>query len=120
MKCFYHSQIDAVAICKNCSKGLCMECVADVGNGVACKGKCEAHVIAVNELIGRNHKSHERAASLYSKMAIWVALLGLSFTIAGFISWQKGGSASPIVFGLIFLAGSILYYTSARKYRSRD
>lgn len=32
MRCYYHHDVDAVGICKACSKGICPECSADVDN----------------------------------------------------------------------------------------
>ncbi len=50
MKCFNHSERDAVGTCKHCSKGLCMACLTDMGGGLACKGKCEDDVAYLNEM----------------------------------------------------------------------
>jgi VIT1/CCC1 family predicted Fe2+/Mn2+ transporter len=44
MNCFYHSTTAAVGICKSCGKGLCPLCAADLGKGLACKGRCEEDV----------------------------------------------------------------------------
>ncbi|MGA2248287.1 MAG: B-box zinc finger protein [Verrucomicrobiota bacterium] len=30
MKCFNHPSVDAVALCKSCSRALCRECVGEV------------------------------------------------------------------------------------------
>jgi hypothetical protein len=35
MKCYYHHEVDAVGLCKSCSKGICPECAFDVGGGLA-------------------------------------------------------------------------------------
>lgn len=40
MRCFNHAEIRAVGLCKNCCKGLCHNCLTDVGNGLACTGQC--------------------------------------------------------------------------------
>lgn len=54
MRCFYHQDKDAVGTCKSCGKGLCAECAADLGKGLACRGRCDADVRAVISLIERN------------------------------------------------------------------
>ena len=54
MHCFYHQQEEAVGSCKSCGKGLCSECAADLGKGLACRGRCEDDVRAVIELVERN------------------------------------------------------------------
>jgi hypothetical protein len=117
MKCFYHPQIDAVAICKNCSKGLCMECVADVGNGVACKGKCEAEVQAVNQMIQRGIRAKNVSGYYYKRLAAIFALIGLS-TIAISLLSLKDGNSKSIVFipvGLISLFAAYFYFSMSKK-----
>lgn len=53
MKCFNYSEIDAVAICKSCGRGLCPQCVMEVGPSCSGKDRCEANVASMNELIQR-------------------------------------------------------------------
>jgi hypothetical protein len=64
MKCFYHHDRDAVGNCKSCGKGLCPECVVDLGKGLACRGRCEDDAQAVIKLIDQNIKISDRAATL--------------------------------------------------------
>jgi hypothetical protein len=59
MNCFYHPTVVAVGSCKSCSKGLCPVCAADLGKGLACKGRCEEDVKAVMQLINRSIQ-HEK------------------------------------------------------------
>ena len=54
MHCFYHDHQEAVGTCKSCGKGLCRECAADLGKGLACRGHCEANAQEVIQLIDRN------------------------------------------------------------------
>jgi len=54
MKCFTHPETDAVGMCKNCYKGLCSACAADVGDGLACRDMCEASVISLNRQIAQS------------------------------------------------------------------
>src|SRR5262245_62948562 len=42
MRCFYHPDVGAVALCKSCNRGLCAGCATEVPNGLACPGRCEA------------------------------------------------------------------------------
>lgn len=40
MKCYYHHDRDAFGICKNCGKGLCLECMDDSDTeAIVCKNK---------------------------------------------------------------------------------
>jgi len=54
MHCFYHENKEAVGTCKSCGKGLCRECVVDLGKGLACRGRCETDVQGMIQLIDRN------------------------------------------------------------------
>jgi hypothetical protein len=40
MECFAHEGQAAVAICKNCARGVCRSCAIQVTNGFACSGQC--------------------------------------------------------------------------------
>ena len=117
MKCFYHPETDAVAICKNCSKGLCRECAVDVGNGIACKEKCEAEVKAIVELIERNKTVLQKTSGAYSRSAIVFALMGLLLLGTGSFVIIRGGDGGYflLIMGLIMILGAILAHTSGKK-----
>lgn len=36
MKCFYHHDRDAHAVCKNCSKAICSDCTVNIGGEMYC------------------------------------------------------------------------------------
>ena len=44
MKCYTHSDIEAVGLCRVCGRALCRECVTEVSGVCCCKGRCEASV----------------------------------------------------------------------------
>jgi hypothetical protein len=117
MKCFYHPQLDAVAICKNCHKGLCADCAADLGNGVACKGHCEAEVLALLDLQQRNKTAYQKTAGSYTRLALWMGLIGCLILLGGVLSWNKGGSGGAVL-GACLLAGAVIFYANGRRYRS--
>ena len=81
MKCYNHAEIDAVAICKSCSKALCTECCVDVGNGIACKGTCEERTADLNVLIDHNIETAKKFGvgkkPLLSKIAANFFIFGL-------------------------------------------
>lgn len=54
MRCFYHPEKDAVALCKSCGKGVCSDCCVDLGKGVACRGRCEEDARGIIQLIEHN------------------------------------------------------------------
>jgi hypothetical protein len=118
MKCYYHTSTDAVAICKNCSRGVCQECAVDVVNGIACKDKCESEVKAVNQMISRGKTAYQKTSAAYSRNAIVYLMLGALFVAVGgvevrtraFLGWFL------ILGGAVFLIGSILNYSTGKKF----
>jgi hypothetical protein len=67
MRCYYHRDREAVGLCKSCGKGLCEDCQADLGRGLACKGRCEDDV---NELISLT-QYYLRSAPAAKAMSRW-------------------------------------------------
>lgn len=119
MKCFYHQQSDAVGICRNCSKGLCQECVVDVRNGIACKNRCENAVIAMNELIDRNKASYQKTSESYVRNAIIYGLLAFLFLVLGLIEIN-----TPLIYfmfpaAIIFFLGAGFCYSTGKKLRKK-
>jgi hypothetical protein len=125
MKCFYHPQIDAVATCKNCNKGLCLECVSDVGNGVACKGKCESQVQGFNEMIQRGVRSKNVLGGYYKMWGIFFCLAGLAaltisfLALENFVSWQNIEKVVLIPAGLISLLIASYYLLLLRNHSGK-
>lgn len=118
MKCFYHPEIDAVGICKSCSKGICMECSVDLGKGIACKGGCEEEVKAINQMMERTKGVYKKTSGAYSSNSIIYLLLGVLLIIFGFISWNVGDLRYyTLPAGLIFLLGAIFNYNNAKKFK---
>jgi hypothetical protein len=118
MNCFYHPEKEAVGICKNCNKGLCITCVSEVTNGIACKGKCEQEVEMINELIQRQKPSFKRLRSSHNQNSILFGLLGIVFISIGlFLDHEKNSFWLSIGVGVIFLFGSYMSYSNSRKYK---
>lgn len=82
MKCYYHNDKDAVGICKNCNKGLCIECVKEIENGIVfCSDKCANEVISISGKILKTYndtnKIHIKNGILYLVFAILFLLFGV-------------------------------------------
>ena len=111
MKCFDHPDSDAIGLCRHCLKGLCSQCAADTGEGLACAGSCEAIVVAMGQMV--------RAATSATKIntggaaylwPIFFVATGIVFGFArsatgrpmDFTSFEVAMAALFIIFGLIF------------------
>lgn len=119
MKCYHHPGLEAVGICKFCSKGLCAGCAADLGHGLACKGEHEGEVTALYQrLPGENRPPLDASApdgrtawySIGISLAAGGALIGYAATLA-----QQGLAGLAYALGAAFLAFSALLYGQHRK-----
>lgn len=123
MKCFYHPDRDAVAMCKSCNRGLCPTCSADVPPGVACQGKCEADVAALNLIIQRNKTAYQKSGLAHRRNAIAMLIAGLIFAAFGILPVLVSRSYGALVFvllGCLFLLWSFFSYRSGKQISDVD
>lgn len=120
MRCFYHQDREAVGSCKSCGKGLCPECAADVGKGLACRGSCEEDVRAVVALIDRNIKLSpqttrllESARKTRSSAAIFNLITGAIFIAWGLTDMERFSFIA--ILGGCFLAYGLFGFFQARR-----
>ena len=117
MRCFVHRDKDAVGICRACGKGLCEDCAADLGHGLACKASCVERVELLNAL-------NRRSATIYSSQKRYKYVMPLFFVAFGLILFLYCGvyygqiiSINSLT-GLLMLAfGAFLYYVVVRSTR---
>jgi hypothetical protein len=90
MRCYNHRDRDAVGLCKSCGKGLCDECQTDLGQGLACKNRCEETVRGLIALVHHNVRAVPTArVSLRWSRWVWVGIglfiltPGCVFTVLG-------------------------------------
>jgi hypothetical protein len=117
MKCFNHPEKDAVAICKNCNKGLCPECTAEVNNGIACKGKCEEEVLFLDKMIQKNKTILNKTASAYYRSSVILIVFGVVFIIFGLKTFAD---MPPLQYfswamGIVMFFAALLTFISGRK-----
>jgi hypothetical protein len=129
MKCFYHPEVDAVGICKNCQKGLCVNCALDVGDGLACNGSCAEKVIAVNRLVARNVTAHQQAPRSYLMVVVMFGVLGILVLSIGLVNINQSARLNlnanisdyfMAIAGVIFLGITAYYYSLGRKLTTRQ
>lgn len=122
MNCYNHNTVPAVAICKNCSKGLCMECLTELENGIACKGKCEEEVNYLNTILSRskNKNAYQKVSESYKRNSLIYLLLGLVFIAFGILEMKKGMALFMLPAGAVFLLGAFFNYSTGKKYLKKD
>jgi hypothetical protein len=113
VKCYYHTGSDAVAVCKNCNRGVCPDCAANVVNGTACVNRCEAEVLAINEVVQRNKTGYQKASGAYARNAVLYLVLGLIMVGIGALTMPSG--LVMLALGGAMLLGSLLSYGTSRK-----
>ena len=107
MKCFNHPNTDAVGLCQSCGRGLCRDCVTEVGLSCSCKGQCEAIVAAKNELVERGRTAYQKSSAMQLRSGILIVLLGGLFLFFGVAS--LGGERST--FNYFLLGAGALFAT---------
>jgi hypothetical protein len=121
VKCFYHHQNDAIALCKSCSRALCIECAADVHPGTACLNRCEQDVAAVNIVIERSRTAYQKTGTAYRRNAVAILMAGVAFLSVGVLPILVKGTydtAFLAILGLIFLIWSYFSYRSGKQIES--
>lgn len=118
MRCYYDGQ-DAVGVCKHCGRGVCQDSGATVGKSLACKGRCEDEVSAMNDLMTRGRKAYPRTAGIYLRYAVVPGLLGLLSLGYAIFQQQYLGPMTGFFFGmgLVLLVAAGLALFNARRFQ---
>lgn len=133
MKCFNHSNADAVGVCKVCSKGICTDCLTDTGSGITCKTMCEEEAAAINKILeynksivfeGPNTKRMMGNVNKLNKTAhsfnayLFLVFGAAFFTFYIYSTFRYGSSTLflPIgALGIVFLVFSFFAFRIARR-----
>jgi hypothetical protein len=97
LRCFNHTEPRAVGICKNCGKGLCHDCLTDLGFALACKEKCEIQLIALHE---HNRMVVKDGRKYYARTANYFFLVSAFFIVG---SYFFGLSPVSVIFAVVGL-----------------
>lgn len=123
MKCFYHPNVDAVAVCKSCGRALCHDCSADVSPGIACKGKCEEGVATLNKIIQYDKTQiasfYQVQAKIYKACTFFLIFSGITFFVVGIIpvlEWKDPILGFAVVLGVTFFIFSYYMNKTAKQY----
>jgi len=120
MQCFNHEDRSAVGLCKACGKGLCHECVADLGHGLACKGVHEDEVISLQRIITKSAEIYDAAPKNTLITPALFLLMGAVLIGSGFYYGVRETPFSIIMgglfvfFGLVTLVRSRILYGKGR------
>jgi hypothetical protein len=101
MRCFNHASVEAIGNCKACHKGLCAQCVADLGHGLACKGIHEGDVELLHSILSRSARIYSVTPKSRYLAPAFYAIMGLLFLGYSFAVPDRA-------FGLLFWMGAAL------------
>ena len=130
MDCFLHSGVAAVGTCKSCGKGICHACAADLGDGLACRNRCESKVKTLTAFIDRNIQNAARNERLVSfgysnrsASAVFYVLIGALFLGYGFYQFERYPHGAPdfllLGMGVLFLGFGIFIFLRSRAAAAR-
>lgn len=115
MKCFNHPTEEAQGICKHCSRALCKTClVPNEYDFVVCSERCSQEATLAQKMMDKSKQAFGIAPGRLPALIIFLALLGLLFTVIGLLTWIGGNlTAALIPLGggiLMFIAAGLNYY----------
>lgn len=108
MKCFQHRGVNAVGICRNCMKGLCSDCGVDIGEGIACRGECEAKAKAIIKMINNNLNTHKAYKISRFIMPLFFLIFGL--IMLGFAVGKGSTFGADHLMGMLFIGMSLILF----------
>lgn len=119
MNCYRHAPAAAVGLCKNCQRGVCPECLTDLGDGLACRGVCEAKVQSINALLNRSPGAYSAAGAGYRIVGGLMLVVSVLSFIAGLQTVRTQGWFNLSLFaGAGFAFCGVMFFRLASRYRS--
>ena len=118
MNCFYHPTTPALGTCVHCGRGLCADCLAEVEEALACKGRHETQVRDAQALASRNLLQARRVGVNYRRNAVFYFLSGALFTGFGIyqLRWTGLQALFLLLIGLFLLYAAAANYLESRKF----
>jgi hypothetical protein len=113
VRCFYHPDRDANGICKSCNKGLCSECSVDLDYGLACRGKHEQNVAALNAMVVNATRIQATTSKARYVAPAFTAFMGIMFLGYGYFRRGLIGFLLPL--GIGFLVYSLILFLANRR-----
>lgn len=81
MRCYYHSDAEAVGVCSSCGRGLCAKSAVEVEGKLARRGSCEEAVARAARPTGGER--------WWQKYDAYIAALGAVFLAWGAVAWPN-------------------------------
>ena len=115
MRCYYHREADAVAMCRHCGRGLCDACAAEVNKVSACRDRCEADVAALQTMLARSDSAFGTAArQLRIAAFICVLFAGLFVVLSRQMPYAMATWLLLPAAAVLLLGAGLLVFTARR------
>ena len=116
MKCYNHTEIDAVATCLGCGKALCMECCFKNMPGIVCSSLCEDKITKHNEV---NNLIRKKTLTQNKVSGIFCIIAGAIFSLFGIYQLTRESYFFPlslfcIALGVGLILGGIMFLRVAK------
>ena len=111
MRCYNHSEVEAVSICLGCGKAICRDCIHDDGGAVVCSGACADRInrqMETVDLIRQKTLTQNKVSGIFCIAA------GLVFALFGLYQLTRENYFLPlsmftIILGIGLLIGGAMY-----------
>jgi hypothetical protein len=121
MECAEHTGRAAIGICRACMRGVCRECAAPQRLGLACRGRCEADVVALSTTLEQSIRTAALSSSMLQHTPrLWVGIGLVSLVVGVFVlifGMSLPSYRSIALLGLPFLAIGALVLLAAKRIR---
>jgi hypothetical protein len=116
MRCYYHRDVEAIATCRSCCRGLCDACTAEVNKASACRGRCEADVAGMHALLARSDSAFTTAGRQLRIAAFICVLFAALFVLLSRRVPYSMATWLLLPAALVLLVGAALLVLNARRY----
>ena len=116
MNCFRHEQIVAVAICKNCGRGVCSTCAKTNPNAVACSDACELEITQTAGRARRSYGSFDIARSSHRSTGVIYLISGGATILLAFFPTFSDLRIILVPIGVACVIGGVGFLRSAQRY----
>lgn len=105
MNCFKLESKTAEGVCKNCSKGICRQCVVEYENGIVCSDSCKTKILRNELLLDQAYKAYDAGSTYHNTVFKINTGFGILSLVAGiiFTITQKQFNLLIVVALVIFL-----------------
>ena len=117
MVCYAHRDRQAVAVCKNCHRGICQDCAIPDEHGFACSEECHQEILASNDMAETSRMLIASQRGQTPVTTIMLLVLGLASLVWGLLYLIGGESFGwyPGCLGAFFIALGIASYRNMKR-----